>query len=266
VISKVGTIDGRRVKRSEDVQGITIDYPPSMAQRMGAPRLVTRDATSISIRWDKVEQASGFRVRFRREDDPEWSPLSSTMAVLSGEMVRKKNLVTGTGYFFSVQPVTESEWSWSPASERLVPEVSLSPFMTQLFPSTLVSKSGTIRTAEALQGKVVGVYFSASWCGPCRQYTPLLADVYSKSKGKPFEIVFVSADHSEEDFRSYYNDHHPWLAMAYDDPSRESFMAKFSVRGIPRLCILKPSGEILVDNVGPITASAVDNWISQCKL
>ena len=239
-----------------------------MAQRMGAPRLVSVDATSISIRWDKVEGSVGYRVRYRREDDPEWSPLSSTTAVLSGDLVKKKNLATGTGYFFSVQPVVDgdAEWSWSPSSEKLIPLISLSPFMTQLFPSTLMSKSGTVRTSDALQGKVVGVYFSASWCGPCRQYTPMVADVYEQCKGKPFEIVFVSADHSDTDFRAYYQGHHPWLAVAYDDPLRESLMSKFSVRGIPRLSILKPSGEILVDNVGPISVSSVDSWVAQCKL
>ncbi len=58
----------------------------------------------------------------------------------------------------------------------------------------LQSKDGQVSARDALQGKYVGVYFSASWCPPCQRFTPMLIKAYSDSlKGKNFEIVFVSA-------------------------------------------------------------------------
>ena len=48
----------------------------------------------------------------------------------------------------------------------------------------------TVPTTAALSGKdVVGLYFSASWCGPCKRFTPMLRDVYNilKQSGKSFE-------------------------------------------------------------------------------
>jgi nucleoredoxin len=46
------------------------------------------------------------------------------------------------------------------------------------------------------KGKKVALYFSASWCGPCKKFSPLLAGCYDavKKAGKGFEVVFVSAD------------------------------------------------------------------------
>ncbi|CAN0006606.1 unnamed protein product, partial [Hapterophycus canaliculatus] len=43
-------------------------------------------------------------------------------------------------------------------------------------------------------------YFSASWCGPCRKYTPQLAALYNRAKSqhKAFEVVFVSLDGDED--------------------------------------------------------------------
>ena len=66
---------------------------------------------------------------------------------------------------------------------------------------------------------VVGLYFSAHWCPPCRNFTPVLAEFYKKftaaNPGK-LEIVFVSSDGSEEDFKSYYGDM-PWAALPFSE-------------------------------------------------
>jgi thiol-disulfide isomerase/thioredoxin len=58
----------------------------------------------------------------------------------------------------------------------------------------LLSKDGPVSARDALKGKYVGVYFSASWCPPCQRFTPKLVDAYTSNlKGKNLEIVFVSA-------------------------------------------------------------------------
>lgn len=54
---------------------------------------------------------------------------------------------------------------------------SYSPRFLSLF---LVQSDGSEVTAEALEGKVLAVYFSASWCAPCKQFTPILKSVYNQ--------------------------------------------------------------------------------------
>ncbi|MEM1222432.1 MAG: thioredoxin-like domain-containing protein, partial [Verrucomicrobiota bacterium] len=44
------------------------------------------------------------------------------------------------------------------------------------------------------------VYYSASWCPPCRKFTPGLVNFYKKKKqGNNFELIFVSSDRSAKD-------------------------------------------------------------------
>ena len=58
----------------------------------------------------------------------------------------------------------------------------------------LLSKDGPVSARDALKGKYVGVYYSASWCPPCQRFTPKLVEAYSAVlKDKNLEIVFVSA-------------------------------------------------------------------------
>ena len=70
----------------------------------------------------------------------------------------------------------------------------------------LVRRSGVlIHAEEALQSKVVALYFSAGWCPPCNQFTPVLAEFYNELKENelPFEIVFVSSDKTASDMETY---------------------------------------------------------------
>jgi len=132
-------------------------------------------------------------------------------------------------------------------SENQVP-TSYHEFLTsclmalqQLLGDTLQTKDGVKNTSDVLADcDAVGLYFSAHWCGPCRHFTPALADAYKKMKanGKKFEVVFVSSDRTEDEFKSYYEEH-PWNALPYSDRDKKSSLSKkYKVRGIPTLVIV----------------------------
>ena len=67
-------------------------------------------------------------------------------------------------------------------------------------------------------GKVVGLYFSAHWCPPCRTFTPQFAQWYKNFKaaanGPNLEVVFVSSDRDESSFQDYFSEM-PWLALDF---------------------------------------------------
>ena len=100
-----------------------------------------------------------------------------------------------------------------------------------------------VSVSQLMSGKkVVGLYFSASWCGPCRQFTPQLAQFYEKmnkkTKGK-FEIIWVSGDRSEQEFAGYYQKM-PWLAVPINVAQQvyQKLSPMYKVRGIPHMVFL----------------------------
>ena len=94
-----------------------------------------------------------------------------------------------------------------------------------LLGSQLLKGDDTVETTKRVggEGKVLGLYFSAHWCPPCRGFTPKLAEFYNNfraSNGDKLEIVFVSSDRSEKDFKDYFKEM-PWLALSFAERERK---------------------------------------------
>ncbi|KAK1403317.1 putative nucleoredoxin 1 [Heracleum sosnowskyi] len=112
----------------------------------------------------------------------------------------------------------------------------------------LVRNSGDQVKIDELKGKTVGLYFSASWCGPCHRFTPKLVDVYNDVSAKGgFEVVFVSADEDDESFNEYFSKM-PWVAIPFSESdTRDKLNDLFKVSGIPHLVLLDEYGKVLSD-------------------
>ncbi|TYZ64565.1 hypothetical protein PybrP1_008632 [[Pythium] brassicae (nom. inval.)] len=122
--------------------------------------------------------------------------------------------------------------------------------MEALLETELMTKtSGVTPTSQALSGKkIIGLYFSGSYCPPCRKFTPVLELVYDEVKERgveDFEIVFVSSDRTEEKFVEYYADM-PWLALPYEKRLLKADLCdKFGVRTVPTLIFFNDKGEMV---------------------
>ncbi|XP_019347473.1 nucleoredoxin isoform X1 [Alligator mississippiensis] len=120
------------------------------------------------------------------------------------------------------------------------------PF-SEVVAGPLLRNNGQSVDSASLEGSHVGVYFSAHWCPPCRSLTRVLVESYRKIKeaGQKFEIVFVSADRSEDSFKQYFSEM-PWLAVPYSDEARRSRLNRlYGIQGIPTLIVLDPKGDVI---------------------
>lgn len=108
--------------------------------------------------------------------------------------------------------------------------------------SEVLSHNGPVAVGD-IKADFVMLYFSASWCPPCKMFTPKLAEFYTKNKeNKKFEIIFISSDRDEASFKAYF-DHHPWLAI--HGAAAQKVGAKFGVSGIPALYVLDKNGQLV---------------------
>jgi nucleoredoxin len=112
---------------------------------------------------------------------------------------------------------------------------------TQMFGAQINTKNGMVNTAEALQNKKrVAIYFSAHWCPPCRQFTPILSQFYEDAKevdADGLEIIFVSADSDLGQYKNYFGTM-PFCSTEYGADVNDEINSKFDVNGIPMLIVL----------------------------
>eukprot|EP01006_Ploeotia_vitrea_P050994 TRINITY_DN67517_c2_g15_i1.p1 TRINITY_DN67517_c2_g15~~TRINITY_DN67517_c2_g15_i1.p1 ORF type:complete len:145 (-),score=25.83 TRINITY_DN67517_c2_g15_i1:196-630(-) len=120
--------------------------------------------------------------------------------------------------------------------------------MASLFaPGTKLVKAGgeTVDASTLESKKLVGIYFSAHWCPPCRGFTPVLAQRYKEivAAHPDFEIVFVSSDKDDGQFKEYLSEM-PWLACPLGDDNSKTLKSTFGVTGIPMLVFVDGDGNV----------------------
>lgn len=99
--------------------------------------------------------------------------------------------------------------------------------------------------------KYYALYYSASWCGPCKAFTPKLVEWYQKTKPENphFELIFVSQDNSEPDMAKYMaDDHMPWPALDFKKKAQDKALTKYAGSGIPDLVLIDSDGKVLSDS------------------
>lgn len=99
--------------------------------------------------------------------------------------------------------------------------------------------------------EAIGIYFSAHWCGPCRNFTPTFSKTYnewSKKERIKLKIIFVSLDKDRESFDEYYRSmHEEWFAIPFNENNRRKDvnMRLNDNRSIPFLMFINAeNGEI----------------------
>lgn len=121
---------------------------------------------------------------------------------------------------------------------------SVSEGLAAVVPENLVDAQGNAVDRGRLADKLVGLYFSAHWCPPCKKFTPKLVD-FRDRHADDFEVVFVSSDRDEQAQLRYMETYDmKWPAVKYG-PALQELAQRFGVRGIPTLIVLSPDGDVI---------------------
>lgn len=89
--------------------------------------------------------------------------------------------------------------------------------------------------------------FWASWCQPCHKEIPNLRALYDKYHAKGLDIIGISADHSEDDWKATVEEmKEPWCN--YIDVNRQA-ITEYKVQYIPSIFIIDAEGYIIAEKL-----------------
>jgi len=118
--------------------------------------------------------------------------------------------------------------------------------LSQILPSYYLNTDKELSPISDLKDNFIMLYFSAHWCPPCRSFTPKLVKAYTNLKtnvDSKFELLFVSADNSQDEFDEYFQDMN-FGAVPYQDENARSALTKgLAIRGYPTLLMLSATND-----------------------
>jgi nucleoredoxin len=242
---------------------VTPDRPTIMTSTFRVFRIIGLCLLCAAICCSKENDTVVAEVSVEGDVKPLQADRNASTIVENGTMPTKPDNIT-------TNPSTTTRTEKSQADERgTLSKSSSEPlplqsgplidlFGSRLFKLAMVdSTTAELRpnlTSDALRGKkVIGVYFSADWCGPCRQFTPELVSFYKRMNQRrgqkdQFEIVWVSRCRDVDSYGKFFAHMGGWVALPPEEAmgNRGTMLStKFKVKGIPTLVLLDDLGEVI---------------------
>jgi thiol-disulfide isomerase/thioredoxin len=90
--------------------------------------------------------------------------------------------------------------------------------------------------------------FWATWCEPCRDAVPMLANLHKRYAGRPVEIVSISSDSSSEKWKKFITRHHMDWPQTLDPSGRMQIL--FGVHAFPTYILADRWGVVVARQVG----------------
>ncbi|RCK78001.1 MAG: Thioredoxin [Candidatus Ozemobacter sibiricus] len=133
------------------------------------------------------------------------------------------------------------------------------------FPDGLLDPEGNKVEPDVLNGKLVGLYFSAHWCPPCRMFSPMLV-AFRDAHTSDFEVVFISSDKNREAQFEYMKEvGMKWYTLEHRSEAANALAQKYGVRSIPTLIILGPDGKTITEDGRADVTKKPDSCLADWK-
>ena len=110
-------------------------------------------------------------------------------------------------------------------------------------------------TADLTKGEVTIVNFWASWCGPCVEEHPLLADLKIATGVNIFGVNYKDQATAARRFLGRYGN--PFTVVGTDESGRNAI--EWGVYGMPETFVVNGKGEIIYKHVGPLSPTAISD-------
>jgi thiol-disulfide isomerase/thioredoxin len=104
--------------------------------------------------------------------------------------------------------------------------------------------------AAPYRGKVVAVYYWATWCDHCKERMDALNDLYAKWGGRGFNIIGVCLDRTPDTMNDFLKENKYKWTQVYDPGGFDGRLAnEMGVMTLPLMVLVDQKGNVVSDNI-----------------
>jgi thiol-disulfide isomerase/thioredoxin len=118
-------------------------------------------------------------------------------------------------------------------------------------------------TLPALEGKVVLLDFWASWCGPCKESFPAMADLQKRFGERGLVVLAVSVDDDPRAYTRFLERMKPAFATVRDVDHK--LVAVFAAPTMPTSFLVDRQGKVRFRHEGFHNAATVESYVKQIE-
>ena len=164
--------------------------------------------------------------------------------------------------FFAVLGVALSRSGGVPAGVAINSTLGEADIQTEVARDfTLTTFDGEVVRLADLRGTYVMVDFWSSWCPPCIEEAPVLADAYVRYRPQGVEFVGVAVWDVEDEAARFIEESGATYPAGAD--TRGVIGVDYGLTGIPEKYFIDPEGRIVRKYVGPMTAETLDGVLQE---
>jgi nucleoredoxin len=213
------------------------------AQRAVDAALLAKDA---SLWPERARCRSGFRLDDGTELDPGREYDFLTLEGSEVKLFSKEHATTLVADLAQTDLIAR-------ARERALIEPAQRPArIAAALKGALVDARGKpVSSAAHETASVYVLYFGASWCGPCRKFSPSLVKFAAEvgAANPKLAIALLSNDRSDADMQAYMQDEKmPWPGMPLATLQKTPLLLGYSIGSIPHLVVVDRHGKVLTSS------------------
>lgn len=133
-----------------------------------------------------------------------------------------------------------------------------------IYATTFPDLEGRPQSLGQWQNKLLVLNFWATWCAPCKEEMPLLADLQKEFGVKNLQIVGIAVDSPQNvgNFQKTSPVHYPLLP---DEGRAIDFSKRLGNRLglLPYTVAIAPGGDVIFTRMGPVTREEMSSFISK---
>jgi thiol-disulfide isomerase/thioredoxin len=115
--------------------------------------------------------------------------------------------------------------------------------------------SGQAFSVEKIKGKVVVLDFWATWCAPCIESQPIIAEVCREFADQGVQFISVNTGETKDKVTAFVNEH-GWKSSVSLDPDGK-YADAYKIDAIPQTVIVGPDGTVQAVHVGFVGKEAL---------